>query len=499
MSSLQPAASLRAVPAVLVAVTPPPRWRLPSRRRLTRLGLAALLWLALAVAVSPVSPSDAQYLAGATRARASYRYDRALEDYALAASAAPTDPRPACLTGDVRMLQREWQAAAGAYRRCAAIAPSDAAGWLGLGDALLAQGQTADAEAAWRAAADHGSDTALRRLGGQLERDGRPDDARAAWARLPRGDPQALAHLGLLALWRGDLATARGDFVAARTTDDASTALLQTGDFVDLAARTKLDADYWGRLGYGFLTIGLPALALAPLQTSVRLDPSGGGAHAYLGWTLWQLGRQAEVRGEIAAGVRLDPSLSFAWFAAGQLAAADGKLSAAADAYQNALALDPKNAVVWSSVARLSLARRDYVQAEHALATASDLSTSPADAVALLSFYLDHGLGLQDGRALAAAAKALRRWPHNEPVAFLAARLQDVTGHADDAYYTAQDAVALDPTDPGPYVLLGSYALGEGNYVAAALDLRVALALQPHGPWARQATALAEQVASVQV
>lgn len=496
MTSLQPALSVHAIPATLVAVAPPPRrW---SWRGGARLAALVLLWLGLALALAPDTPAAGDYLQAASRARAGLRYDRALDLYALAHAADPADPRPLCAAGDVRMLQREWRAAADTYRACAALDPARPAAWLGLGDALDAL-HDSGALGAWERSAAAGGRDALRRIALRDEAASSWDTARATWKRLPANDPQALVHLGLLALRAGDLPAARSDFVAARAAPNSYTGVLESNGFLLLAARPGLDADGWMRVGLAFLAANMPTFAASPLSTATALDPADGAAHAALGWTLWILGQSAPARAEAATALQLDPSLSFAWFASSELARADGDPDRAEADLTQALALDTRNPALWSAEGRLALARHDYIAATVAYGNAADLATRPDETIAELQFLLDHGIGLANGRALDRAAQALRHWPYVAAVWALAARLQDAAGRGDTAYYTAQAALALDPTDPGPRVLLARYELNDGDFTAAALDLRTALALQPHGPYATEAATLLARVAAINV
>src|SRR5262249_13091943 len=319
-------------------------------------------------------------------------------------------------------------------------------------------------------------------------------DARAIWARLPSSDPQALVHLGLSALWQGDVTSARQQFLAARATPNQYTELLSDNGFLVLAALPALDGNLRGRLGFAFLSAGMTHYALDPLRAAERSDPADGSAHAYLGWTLWLLGQSKEARAQAQQGLRLSPQLSFAWFATGEMALAAGDLQAAERDYQQALKLDPRNSALRLGAGRLEGARSDYVAAERAYDTAARLSTRPAESIALLRFYVDHGLGgvigvhhaggLSTERAQATAIAAMQRWPSNEPIHFLAAQIADQRGRPDVAAVAAQEAMALDPTDPGPHLWLGRYAANARSYVTAALQLRIALALEPHGQWA---------------
>lgn len=459
--------------------------------------LYALALAGLAIATGPVGPSVSSYLAAAASARAVYRYDRALAWYAAASAQVPDDPRPRCLAGDVYMLQQEWQSAATAYRKCAALSPHDANAWLKLGDALNAAGNLSVAGSAWQRAASAGSLTAHSRLGLLDERLQRIPEALREWSLLPASDPEALAHLGMLALWRGDYDVARSDFIAARAVPNQYADQVVDSGFVLFAAQPEAGPLGLGKLGYLFLKAGMPALALAPLRQAVATDPPFGDAHAYLGWALWQLGDTAAARSEIASGLRLAPYLSFADFASAEVAAGDGKSSKALDLVQRGLELDVRNPALWSLDGQLELAQYQYAQADVALSNAAQLSNDPAYTIALLRLYTTHGFGLTTGRAQAATITALQRFPDNSEIRYLMSEVDSELGYYTIAYYTAVQAQALDPTNPDPYVILARYSANQGDYVAAALDLRTALALRPHGPLAAQAATMLAPLASI--
>ena len=474
------------------------RWRTPLYW-VRLVALYALALAGLAAILGPIGPSVDDYLNAASTARAALRYDHALDDYAAASAADGADPRPYCDAGDVRMLQQEYTDATMAYRQCVARAANDAAAWLSLGDALEAAGNGDGARRAWESAADLGSMAARRRLALLDERQAHLDEAQREWLRLPASDPQARAHLGLIALWSGDNQTAQLDFLAARATPNQYAQQITDGGFVVFAARPLPGATGFGLLGYLFLKAGLPGFAIKPLRAATALDPSFGDAHAYLGWALWQTGQVSLARSEIALGARLNPKLSFAWFAAGEVAASDGNARAALADFNVGLDKDEKNPVLWSEAGRMSLALYDYVGAEVAFDNAARLSNDPAYAVALLRFYVDHAFGVARDRARDAASTALQRFPKSEEVRYYVAAVFDLYGFPTLAYYTAQDARTLDPTDPAPYVLLARYDEADGDYVSAALDLRTALALRPDGPFAAQARQLLAPIADISV
>jgi len=140
---------------------PLPAQHAPNHRpkhagRRARIAGGVLMLLVVLAAGAATGPAPATYLQAAADARANYRYDVALRWYAAASSQTPYDPQPWCLSGDVFMLQQQWQPAVSAYERCLALDPADAHGWLGLGDARNAQHDQTGALAAWQRAADAG-------------------------------------------------------------------------------------------------------------------------------------------------------------------------------------------------------------------------------------------------------------------------------------------------------------------------------------------------------
>ncbi len=457
----------------------------------------------LALAVGPVQPTVAQYLAAAARDRAIQRYDLALGQYAAAHAAAPTDPRPLCDTAAVRAFQHEWPDAIASYRAClarnGANGSDNGAVWLALGDALAASGDTSGAAQAWQRAADCGARDGPRRLATAQEAAGHAAAAERAWQLLPRNDPQAVAHLGMLALWRGDLPTAQRDFLSALDRPSGDLDAIRSAGFLDLAAAPPDQTNWPARLGFAFLAIGLPQLALDPLRHAVTAGSTGAPAHAYLGWALWLTGAQAAGAAAIATARALDPKLSFAWFATGEIAAARGDLAAADTALQQALALDGNNSAILAAEARVLLAKHIYFQADLAFGAAARLSTDPSATIEWLQFYLDYGYGIDDRRAVTAAQAAVVRWPQNEPLRFQLAEVYAQMRQPAFSFYAATQARALDPTDPGPHILLAQSALAAGDLVAAATELRTALALRPDSPRAGEARDLLAPIADITV
>jgi len=475
------------------------------------------------VVFAPAQPGAAVYLAAAAQARGVYRYDRALHFDALAAAAAPADAHPLCESADLYARQQVWSAAQAAYRRCLALAPADANAWYALGEALAASGDLDGAPgalAAWghatalaggaNASASQrvGAAQAWRRLAGRAEHTRRFAEAATDWRHVvalapPRSSLaiEATRHIGLIALEQGDVATAQTNFLVVLATKGPDAEWLRRFGFTQAAIATPQTAADYERLGYDYLAAGLPSFALAPLARAVALAPAVGSTHAFLGWAQWTLGLRAVARGEIARGLRLAPRLSFAEFAAGEVAAADGAPSRALALFTQGLATDGGNPALWSEAGRMELALDAYAPAAQDLQFAARYADDPAYSVALLTFYVTYHLGLANnnatGNALVAAITATNRFPTDETLWYLQGQLYDLAGQQTYAYYAYQRAQSLDPTDPGPYIALGRYAENEGDYVAAALALRTALALRPTGPLATQAQSLLVPLSSI--
>ncbi len=451
--------------------------------------VGAMVLLGLLATVATAQPSLAQDLAAASEARASLRYDRALAWYVRAEAAAPDDPRPLCGTAEVLALQREWAASGASYRRCLQVAPADGDTWIRYGDVLAQQGDASAAQAAWMRAASAGDTLGLRRSALAYESAGQLDLAQATWARLPASDTEAQLHLGLLALSSGDYPQAERYLSLAMSAASYRRQLSDQG-FVPFLKSPPRDGSDLALLGYTFLAAGMPWLALAPLRSAVAGTPTNGKAHAILGWALWLTGARPEARSEIAAGQRLAPRYSFAQFAAAQVAAADGDFTRALSLCQKALEIDASSPATWLVASQIEVALREYVAADLAATNAAKLSSDPSYTVALLQLYIDHRLGLENGRAQAAATLAIQRFPESEPIRYLAGLIFSFVGQPALSYYALRDAIGLDPTDPRPYIALARDASSAGSFVTAALYLRTALALQPHGSDAADARAL---------
>ncbi|HEX9036575.1 MAG TPA: hypothetical protein VF808_06240 [Ktedonobacterales bacterium] len=465
----------------------------------TRVALA-LAALALALALLPQAPGVSALLDAAAGQRAVYRYDRALALYAQARALDPADPRPACAEGAIYLLQLLPASAASAYQGCVALAPGEASAWLGLGDALAATADTRSGAAttAWSRAAQLGSPDAWARLAQRDERAGQLDAATRDWAQITLDGGAlgelAAAHLGLLALARGNADAARAHLARVYvSTSPFALKLRDSGVFIFDQRPPQFALDWLG-IGHALLGLGLPTLALDPLRQAVALAPANGSAHAYYGYTLWMLGQRAAARPQIAAGLVDPPYVPFADYAAGVVALGENQPTVALAHFQRGLRVDARNPALWGAAGDAALASGQYEVAALSYRNAASESQTPDATITLIGFYARQGIGMDDGSAGQAASAAVNRFPTSEPLVFLDAALQNTLGRTSYAQSLFDLARQLDPSDPGPWYYLGRAAASGGDVLAASVDLNTAIALQPKGFYASRARAALDQL-----
>jgi tetratricopeptide (TPR) repeat protein len=332
-------------------------------------GLAAWRWAAgstpapPAVDLTGVDPEVADAVTAATRAvRGSPRSAAAwgqlgmvlmAHDFPAAADAClgraealdPRDPRWPYLRGQVLALT-DPAAALAAWRRAAAGA-GDVTPPLRLGEALLQQGQPAEAEEQFRRVLGQEPDNPYARLG----------LGRAAMARGALADSReqldgaaanpltAKAAHGLLAAVaqrEGDVPAVARELAAERGLPDDPARVdpyLEDVGHVQTGRRARLER------GRQLLTQGRVRDAVAWLRETAELYPEDGGAWLWLGRALVQGDDLAGADEALARALRADPGLVEAHFYAGVVRFGQGKFREAADAFREAAERKPDYAL----------------------------------------------------------------------------------------------------------------------------------------------------------
>ncbi|BDT66748.1 beta-barrel assembly-enhancing protease [Comamonadaceae bacterium OS-1] len=204
-------------------------------------------------------------------AGAAYSLDKAL-------STSPANLPAQALKAEVLLRQGDVAKADQLTRQILAQAPKRAVGYSLQGDIALARGQNAAAIEAYRRAhqTEPSSDTLLRLFGVLSAQDG-------GKAALQLADPWTKSHPQDLAVRRvvADFYARSGNYVAART---AYEALLKT---------VPGDARVLNNLANVLLRLKDPA-AVAIAEQALAKDPGNASAIDTLGWTLFQLGGNAQ-------------------------------------------------------------------------------------------------------------------------------------------------------------------------------------------------------------
>jgi tetratricopeptide (TPR) repeat protein len=312
-------------------------------------------------------------------------------------------------------------------------------------------------------------------------------------------DAEAEEHLGLLALRQADYDRARAHLVAARELPGYYGQDAVDQGFVELAALGPKDAVGLTRVGVAFVRASLPTFARMPLEQAIALDPSIAEAHAYLAWVDWLAGQRDASRTEASNARKLNPIDPFTLFVAAEQALAAGRWVEADGELNLALKHDNENAVLWVERGRARENMSDYVGADLSYETAANLGSEPQFAQVYLGFFVSHHYGLDNGRALRAAALESTRWPNQAQVQELAGQIYELAAQSTFALFAYEHANQLDPSDPQPYFDIGRLSYTNGEYDTAALDLRTVIALRPNGPLAAKARVLLAPIANFDV
>jgi len=299
------------------------------------------------------------------------------------------------------------------------------------------------------------------------------DAARAEYETLLRADPaDLLAHerLGVLLLGKDPIAIQHLFAAGTDLADRLLAAMREPGTADDPAYASAL-------LGRVLFEEQEWALAARQFERALSHNLDYADAHAYLGYTLDQIGRPDEARPHLLRAVALAPDSTVAHIFLGLHHDRLGDFSAARAEYETAYDLDPDNPATCVEIGHTWAAAGRYVAAEIWLLEA--VSLRPDDPTlwqVLARFYLDHNI-TADGRGVEATERLVELSPDD-------ARAHDLRGWAAyqiGDYGTAQDsflrAISLDPVLASAHYHLGLLWVVQGAHQKAqesfirALDL----------------------------
>ena len=375
--------------------------------------------------------------------------------------------------------------------------PDDATAHHDLGNALVALGQYADGEAAYRAAIRLNPSEVLYRisLGNALVGLGRQAEAEVAYREALNLTPSnviACNTLGNTLYGLGQYRAAEAAFREAMGLDPGNAIChYNLGGMLFLQDRyaeaeapfreaIRLDpsnAIYHFNLGGTLFLLDRYAEAEAAFREAIPLDPSNADLHDNLGRTLSNLERFAEAEAAYREAIRLDPGNAIYHRDVGNMLFSQGRHAEAEAAYREAIPLDPSNAIYHYNLGGTLFLLDRYAEAEAAYREAIRLDPSDAD----FHESLGDALCFLDRHAEAEAPyrEALRLDPENAVHhCDLGNTLSNLDRYA-EAEAAYREAIRLDPGNADFHDNLGSLLAYSGRFAEAEAAYRGAQRLDP--------------------
>ena len=290
-----------------------------------------------------------------------------------------------------------------AFEKATTLDPANPGGWIGLARLALQQQQPAQAaETLERFLSSHPGDRyAIRLLGTAYQRLGRADDAEYALALGATGEPSWPDP------WSDDLAKYRVGFAQNLK---AATAQILNGEYAaaipvleKLSRERPDDLSLMHQLGLSYVAAGRAADGIKLLEGALSRDPDNIETHLRLASAYLNGKDYEKALTHAERAVALDPELGRAYETKGMALWRSGKPMDALSAFQSALRFDPANvnALVWMGSILLDAGRAD--EALDHFATAARRNPTIADA------FIGIALVMIKRREFADAEKALAR------------------------------------------------------------------------------------------
>ncbi len=435
------------------------------------------------------------------RSEADLARARSLLEEVLAAN--PDDAAAQLALGDTLLAQGEAADAVAAYQSVLAQQPDNAAVIDSLAQALLAAGSPDDALTSYAAAIDAAQSDA-ERARWQLARAstlrslGRLDEAEQAYLavqQLTPADTTAGLALGNLYLTQGRADEAVAVFQQLTEVDATDprislalgTAFLRQGDIdaadeVALAMVARSPSAYQSYLLTGRVAQARDdaAAALAALRQAAALAPTNGALQSQVGDVFLESGRLDDAATAYNTALSLDRRSVPALTGIGRVYQRQSLYRQAEASLRRALQLVPSDPGALSSLGRVLLASGRAADAVPVLEQAVELQaasqeTVPADTLtSLADAYLAAG---QIDEGLAIYTERLALDPEQAPLVIAQALLN--AGQSDRAVETMQQYVDDRPNDPAALALLGLVLRQVGRAEESLEPLAQAVELDP--------------------
>ncbi len=218
--------------------------------------------------------------------------------------------------------------------------------------------------------------------------------------------------------------------------------------------------------------------ALAVVERFAKKGSDPAEAALYRGLILRSKGDLTGARTAFEDVLKVTPSHYLAAAHLSEIDLKDGLEEKARKRLQGVVAAQPRNAAARLTLA--SLLESIGAKPDEVRAVLVDAATSIGDDAKVRVALVSHDLKSSDPKAaLAVAQQALASFPNNVEVLDALGRAQADTGNDQQAVSTFGRLIALNPSDPTPYVRLADLHGKRKNMVDAAQNLRKAFELAP--------------------
>ena len=297
----------------------------------------------------------------------------------------PSDIGANLMLGDIAFDQRDYTAAAAAFRKATELDPARAEAFYGLGSTLLKQTQFKDAAQALEKAASlgHGGKQIYLDLGGAYEALQDFAKAGAAYEKYislgPADAWTAQLRLGVCRTNLGDYAgaiAALGEAEKAQPRDlqvrlSLAQAYEKAGQlenaestYVAMAEINPPEAlTYYRQIYRIYDAANRLDRAVAPAKKIIELEPANETNHYYLGLTFFKAQRYEEAIAAFQQGIAVKPDFPHAWFQIGSSYINMKKFREAAEAYKKYAELTPDDPSGWLSIGVAYMQAKDFESA----------------------------------------------------------------------------------------------------------------------------------------
>jgi tetratricopeptide (TPR) repeat protein len=297
----------------------------------------------------------------------------------------PSDVGAGLMLGGIAFKQRDYSAAASAYRKVTEVDPSRPEGFYGLGSTLLKQTQFPDAAAALEKAVALGYSAKEVHLDLGNAYEAVPDLAKAAAAYEkyislgPADAWSAQLRLGVCRTKLGEYPAAIAALLEAKKAQPNDLKVLLAlaeayekagqlesaeATYVTMAELNPPEAKTYYRQSFRIYdAANLYEKAIPPAKKVIELEPANETNHYYLGLTYFKAQKYPEAIAAFQQGIAVKADFPHAWFQIGSSYINMKKYKEAADAYKKYAELAPDDPSGWLSIGVAYMQAKDFESA----------------------------------------------------------------------------------------------------------------------------------------